>query len=116
MITSLIPIVSKLIKDEVIEIKIKLAHNLDQLSQGIGPEHSKKHLVPLISTFVTEKQWRYRLEMMSIIPKLLKVAGYDCFVELQEVYLDKGVLNHYQAIRDQAIENFSSFKETFGYD
>lgn len=55
VITSLIPIVSKLIKDEVIEIKIKLAHNLDQLSQGIGPEHSKKHLVPLISTFVTEK-------------------------------------------------------------
>jgi len=59
-----------------------LAYNLDQLSQTIGPENSIKHLIPLVTSFATEKQWRFRLEMMSIIPKLLKVAGYDSFLEL----------------------------------
>ncbi|CAK81537.1 unnamed protein product (macronuclear) [Paramecium tetraurelia] len=116
VIQTFIPLISTLIKDDVSEIKIKLAHNLDQLSQTIGPENSKKHLVPLISSFATEKQWRFRLEMMSIIPKLLKVAGYDSFLELQEIYLDKGVLNHYQAIRDQAIDNLVPICENFGYD
>ncbi|CAD8174704.1 unnamed protein product [Paramecium octaurelia] len=116
VIQTFIPLISTLIKDDVAEIKIKLAHNLDQLSQTIGPDNSKKHLVPLISCFATEKQWRFRLEMMSIIPKLLKVAGYDSFLELQEIYLDKGVLNHYQAIRDQAIDNLVPICENFGYD
>ncbi|CAD8068459.1 unnamed protein product [Paramecium primaurelia] len=116
VLQSFIPLITTLIKDDVVEIKIKLAHNLDQLSQAIGQDNSKKHLVPLIQTFASEKQWRYRLEMMSIIPKLLKVAGYDSFLELQEVYLEKGVLNHYQAIRDQAIDNLIQLSEIFGYD
>ncbi|CAD8092055.1 unnamed protein product [Paramecium sonneborni] len=116
VIQTFIPLISTLIKDDVAEIKIKLAHNLDQLSQTIGAENSKKHLIPLISTFASEKQWRFRLEMMSIIPNLLKVAGYDSFLELQDIYLDKGVLNHYQAIRDQAIDNLVPINEHFGYE
>ncbi|CAD8070753.1 unnamed protein product [Paramecium primaurelia] len=116
VIQTFIPLISTLIKDDVVEIKIKLAYNLDQLSQIIGPENSIKHLIPLVTSFATEKQWRFRLEMMSIIPKLLKVAGYDSFLELQEIYLDKGVLNHYQAIRDQAIENLIPICENFGYE
>ncbi|KAM3131083.1 hypothetical protein pb186bvf_016781 [Paramecium bursaria] len=115
-ITIIIPLVQTLFKDDVADIKIKLAHNLSQLSAELGQDNSKKHLVPLIKEFQNEKQWRFRLEVMTIMPKLLQVAGYESFVELQENYLEKGLLNHYQAIRDQAFDNFIHFKEIFGYD
>lgn len=44
-----------MIKDDVVEIKIKLIYNLPLLSHTIGAENSKKYLIPLVTSFASEK-------------------------------------------------------------
>lgn len=113
IISQMIPIAQQLFSDEVLEIKCKLVHNLPQLAQVLGSENTKKHVMGMLQQLENEKQWRFRLEVMAIIPKLLKITGIDQLDRLSEIM---SVLNHYQAIRDQAILNYIELKDIFGYD
>jgi serine/threonine-protein phosphatase 2A regulatory subunit A len=56
------------------------------------------------------------LEIVSVIPKLLKIIGWDAYTDLYETIHERGALNHYQAIRDQVLENFVALKDIFGYE
>ena len=54
-------------KDEEIEVRIRVMMNMDPLASVIGAEKLYESIIPAIQEFAEHKKWRIKLEAMAIM-------------------------------------------------
>ena len=74
------PIFLTLIKDENIEIRMNLINNLSELNKVISINNIIESIMPPIKEISANKSWRVRIQIMEIVPVLVKLFNHNLFM------------------------------------
>lgn len=116
LLEHIIPIIQQNYKDEALDVRLSIISTFGIFHQMIGSENVKTFIIPLILDANNEKNWRSRLAIVEYLPKLCKEVGYELFCEQLKDFMNTFLLDHFSAIREQAIINFITLVEAFGYE
>eukprot|EP00828_Plagiopyla_frontata_P041715 TRINITY_DN6037_c0_g1_i1.p1 TRINITY_DN6037_c0_g1~~TRINITY_DN6037_c0_g1_i1.p1 ORF type:complete len:414 (-),score=55.85 TRINITY_DN6037_c0_g1_i1:171-1412(-) len=109
------PLLDKLFKDEIIDVKLAVVENFNLFQNLLGLENTKTYLIPLINSTSLEKNWRARLSVIEQLPKLCEKIPLTLFQDSLVPFINSFFNDHYFTIRKQTAQNYTKFRDIYGY-
>ena len=86
-ISTVMPILQELLKDDNSEVRLNVASNMGKLAPVVGSELLTNTLLTILTTMTKDAQWRVRMAIFELIAILSLEFGLEMFVnKLEGIY------------------------------
>jgi serine/threonine-protein phosphatase 2A regulatory subunit A len=110
----LLPILLRLLRDEISEVRLNVISNLEIINKVVGVELLSQSLLPAIVELAEDSKWRVRLVIIEHMPMLAGQLGSAFFNEKLNSLCKNWLGDNVYSDRRAAAENLQKFSELFG--
>lgn len=115
-ISTVMPILQELLKDDNSEVRLNVASNMHKLSSVVGAELLTSTLLTILTTMTKDAQWRVRMAIFELIGEFSVAFGLEIFTRSLEAIYFQYLTNTAASVRNMGVEKSAALAEAFGAD